>query len=124
PDVLPAVHFGIHGHAAPLPRLSRGIPGPARALHRRRFRTGSGLSHADGLFHLVAEIWRHGAGQSLGRFRPRVEDPIAAAAAQFRRDADRYPGSLRLQFRDRGGDPSWLATLTFTLTKKLSRCAS
>jgi hypothetical protein len=98
--------------------------GLARALHRRRFRTGRGLSHADGLFHLVSEIWRHGAGQSLGRLRPRVEDPIAAAAAQFRRDADRHPRSLRLQLSHRGGDPSWLATRTFTLTKKLLRSAS
>ena len=44
PDLLPAVHSGLPGNAAPLPRLSRRVPGAARAFHRGRFRAGGGLS--------------------------------------------------------------------------------
>ena len=58
PDLLPAVHSGLSGHAAPLPRLSAGVPGAARAFHRGRFGAGGGLPDAADLLHLVAAL-RH-----------------------------------------------------------------
>ena len=38
PDVLPAVPARLPGHAAPLPRVSAGVPGPQRAVVGRRRR--------------------------------------------------------------------------------------
>ena len=35
-DVLPAVRARLHGHAAPVSRVSRGVAGPERAVDRRR----------------------------------------------------------------------------------------
>ena len=40
PDLLPAVHSGLPRDAAPLSRLSGGVPGAARALDGRRLRAG------------------------------------------------------------------------------------
>ena len=39
PDVLPAVHSGLPGHAAPLLRISAGVPGAERAVDRGAHRS-------------------------------------------------------------------------------------
>ena len=53
PDVLPAVRARLPGHAAPLPRLSRRVPGAQRRVDARGHGAGGRISAADGLFHLV-----------------------------------------------------------------------
>ena len=77
--VLPAVHPGHAGHAAPLRRLSAGVPGAERLLHRGREHSGRGLPAADSVPHLVAEVRRHRRQQSLAGDGARVADAVAAA---------------------------------------------
>ncbi len=66
PDLLPAVHPGLPGHAAPLPRLPARVPGAARALHRGRVGPGGGLPDAADLLHLVAALRRGGRRPTRG----------------------------------------------------------
>ena len=56
PDVLPAVHPGLPGHAAALRDVSAGVPGVQRAVDRRCHDPRRGLRVPDGLSALVAEI--------------------------------------------------------------------
>ena len=56
PDLLPAVHRRLPGHAAALPRLSAGVPGAERAVVGRRVDPRRGLSAADGIFGVVAAL--------------------------------------------------------------------
>ena len=55
-----------------------------------------GLSAAAVLSRLVAVPRRARAGQSVGRDRARMADAVAAAEGEFRRDADRDLGAVRL----------------------------
>ena len=41
PDLLPAVHARLPGHAAALPRLPAGVPGAQRHVHRRARRSSA-----------------------------------------------------------------------------------
>ena len=56
--VLPAVHSGLHGHAAPLSCVSAGVPGAERALNRGRVDPGRWLCAADDLLPVVAALRR------------------------------------------------------------------
>ena len=86
PDLLPAVHPGLPGHAAALPRLPAGVPGAERAVHRRGPRSWASAT----CFPIVYLAWsmRYGKiapAQPLGRHRPRVGDHLAAAHRELRR---------------------------------------
>src|SRR5437870_2581280 len=56
PDVLPAVHPRLPGHAATLRNVSSGIPGVERTLERGRFDPGGRIYPARNLFPVVAQI--------------------------------------------------------------------
>ena len=56
PDVLPAVHPRLSGHAAPLPRLPAGVPGAERDVDRRRLDPRRRLPAAALLPPLVAAL--------------------------------------------------------------------
>ena len=80
PDVLPPVHPGLPRDAAPLLAVSAGISGAERALDRRR----PPFSRLGTFLPMVYFLWsmRYGkdcARQSLGSFRPGVDDHFAAA---------------------------------------------
>ena len=92
PDVLPAVHPRLPRHAAPLSRVSAGVPGAERAVVGRRVDPRRRLPAADGLPDLVAALRPHRRLESVGRRRPRVDDDVAAADREFRGDADRHRG--------------------------------
>ena len=66
PDVLPAVHSRLPGHAAPLSRLSAGVPGAERAFDRGRLDSGGRLSAADDLFPVVAALRQDRGGRIPG----------------------------------------------------------
>ena len=67
PDLLPAVHPRLPGHAAPLSRLPAGVPGAECLLDRRSDRARDRLSHADALYDLVAEVRQRSPGRTRGR---------------------------------------------------------
>ena len=89
PDVLPAVHPRLPRHAAPLPRLPGGVPGAERAVDGRRVDPRRRLPAAADLLHLVASSAARAPAQPVGRHRPGVADPVAAADRELRRDAGR-----------------------------------
>ena len=76
---LSAVSAGLHGHAAPLPRLSAGVSGAQRAVDRGRLDSGGGLPHADDLFRLEPAIWQGCGTESLSRRRTGMDDRFSAA---------------------------------------------
>src|SRR5205085_10623901 len=82
-DVLPAICPWLHGYAATLSRVSARVPGPERALDRRRVCPRGRPSGADVLHALVVEIWRNRREQSLPRHWTRVADDLATAYAQL-----------------------------------------
>ena len=92
PDLLPAVHRRLPGHAAALRRLSTGVPGVQRALDRGRDGPRRRLPAADGLPDLRLVLRQAGGQQPLGREGARVGDDVAAADLQLRSDADRDGG--------------------------------
>ena len=53
PDLLPAVRRRLPRDAAPVPRVSAGVPGAERAVDRRRLGAGAGLRAAADLPHLL-----------------------------------------------------------------------
>ena len=55
PDVLPAVHRRLPGHAAPLRDVRAGVPGLQRAVDGRRDDPRRRLPDSDDLLHLVAQ---------------------------------------------------------------------
>ncbi len=67
---------------------------------------GRRLPAADDLSRLVAPLRPHRRLESLGRGRPRVDDHVAAADRELRRDAGRDLGRLRVS--DRGAWPCCL----------------
>ena len=69
-DVLPAVHAGLSGHAAPLRRLSRRIPGAQRDVLRGRFDSRRRLPDSADLFDLVHALRAGRWAESLGRQGP------------------------------------------------------
>ena len=89
PDVLPAVHRRLPGHAAPLPRVSGRVPGAERDVVGGRHRPRPRLPAAGDLLPLVAEVRRGRRPQPVGRLGPRVADAVAAADRELRRGADR-----------------------------------
>src|ERR1035438_3243476 len=102
---LSAVHSRLHGLAAPLPCLPAGIPGAERAVDGRRLHPGCGLCLTHDLFRLVAALRKGRGSQSLERGRTGVDDRLASADPQLRRDPGGDLGSLRL--RTSGGDHRW-----------------
>ena len=83
PDVLPAVRPRLPGHAAPLPRVSGGVPGVQRAVVGRCHVLAVGYAAAGALLHLFALQGRGGRQQPVGRHRTRMDDAVAAAAREF-----------------------------------------
>ena len=81
PDILPAIHAGISGNAAPLSRLSAGIPSVERAVFRGRVHPGSRLPAAHDLSAVVAEVRQDRGPESLAGHRTRVGDIVTAAYA-------------------------------------------
>ena len=96
PDLLPAIHSGLPGHAATLLDVSGRVPGAARHVHRRRFRAGGRISDAADLLHVVAALRTHRRAESVGRHRSGMADRLAAARAQLRRDARSSPRRLTI----------------------------
>ena len=105
PDVLPAVHPRLPRHAAPLSRVSAGVPGAERAVVGRRVDPRRRLPDPDGLPDVVAALRPARRLESVGRRRPRVDDDVAAADRELRGDAGRDVGR-RTTIRRR-----WRATL-------------
>ena len=97
PHLLPAVHSGIPGDAAPLSCVPGRVPGAECAVDGRRERAGRGLPDPDDLLHLVAALRQDGSGEPVGRHRTGMENFFAASGSQFRRDADCDPRRVRLQ---------------------------
>ena len=83
PDLLPAVHPGLPGHAAPIPLLSAGVSGLAHHVVGRRHRAGPGLPDSDHLPDLVAEVWPHRRPEPVGCQGPGVDDPSPPAEFNF-----------------------------------------
>ena len=70
PDLLPAVHSRLSGHAAALSTLRAGVSGAERDVDGGRFDPGHRLSDADDLLHdLVAEVRPESAGRIRGTQR-------------------------------------------------------
>ena len=86
---FPQFIVGYLGHAAPLRDVRAGVPGLQRAVHRRRDHPGRRLPDPDGLLRLVAEGLADRRRQPVGRARPRMGDPLAAADGELHRHADR-----------------------------------
>ena len=82
---FPQFIVGYLGHAAPLPRVSAGVPALERPVDRRRGRPGHRLRDADVLPALLAGEGQAGARQPVGREGAGVGDLVAAADPQFRR---------------------------------------
>ena len=78
-DLLSAIRAGRRGHAAPLSRLSAGIPGLERAVVGRRCDSRRRLSDADVLSRLLAVLRQARAGQPLECAGTGMADAIAAA---------------------------------------------
>ena len=92
--VLSAVHPWLHGYAASLPCLSRGIsaaehPVICRRIHPRRRLPVAGLLPA-----LVAEVGTRKRHQSLGSDGARMGDSVAAPHREFRGGAARDLGTV------------------------------
>ena len=79
PDVLPAVHPRLPGHAAALSHVSAGVAGAERHVDRWRLGAGHRLPAADDLPDLVALQGRARRRQPVARHRPGVDDAVAAA---------------------------------------------
>ncbi len=117
PDVLPAVHPGLHGDAAALPPVpgDRRVAGAERAVHGRRVDSRGRRHPAGALSHLLVVQGAGRRAESLGREGPRVGDGVAAADGELRGDADRDPAGLRLHQRGRAclrSTPPWPRTAT------------
>ena len=96
---FPQFILGYLGHAAALPRVPAGVPGAERAVDGGRVDPRRRLPAAADLPDLVAAL-RHGSrAEPVGRGRPGVDDDVAAADRQLRRDAGRDLGRLRLSGR-------------------------
>ena len=95
---FPQFILGYLGHAAPLPRVSGRVPG-AGTCCRRPARRFSALGYLLPSCYLTYSLFKgeHGAGQSVGREGPRVDDVVAAADVQLRRGPDRDRAGVQLQ---------------------------
>ena len=76
------------------------------------------------LLPMVYLIWslrygQHRRLEPVGRGRPRVDDDVAAADRELRRDADRHLGRLRLP--DAGGGPCCLTAAAHASTRIIRR---
>ena len=96
PDVLPAVHPRLPGHAAPLLAVSAGVPGAQRDVLGRGVHSRGRLSSSADLLPLVAAL-RQGPRPIRGAHGPGVDDAFAAADFQFRRSPESHVGGLRLR---------------------------
>ncbi len=97
-----AIHHGLWRHAAPLSRLSAGVPGLARDVVGRSAGAGRRLYAAADLSDVVAVLRPQGRRQSVGRDRARMADRVAAADAQFHRAAAGDGAALPLSPRASG----------------------
>src|SRR5439155_21192799 len=96
PHLLPAVHPRLPRDAAPLPRLSRGVPSPERHLDGGRLDPRRRLPDAHDLPHLVALVRGDRPAEPLARDRARVADTVPPTPGQPRDDPDRHDRALRL----------------------------
>ena len=103
PDVFPAVHARLPGHAAALRVLSGGISSPERDVLGGRFDSGRRLSDSADLLCLVHALRPDRGSESVGRHRPRMADAVSASDGQFREHSDRDRRTVRL--REAGGRP-------------------
>src|SRR5204862_2782644 len=117
PHVLPAIPGRLPGDAAPLSRVSTRVPDLQRAVDSRRDGARGRLPAADGLLHLLDLPWQAGLGESVGRQRPRVGDPVTAADRELRGDADRHAWHAPVR-AEQGG---W-SCLTVTRTRRPPAC--
>ena len=61
PDVLPAVHSWLPGHAAALLAVSAGVSGAECAFYRRGDHSGGWIPASDGVFPVVHALWQNRA---------------------------------------------------------------
>ena len=61
---------------------------------------GGRLPHPADLLRLLADQRREGGPRSVGRERPRMGDPVAAADRELHRDADRHRGHAPVRASD------------------------
>ena len=87
PDVLPAIHSGLSGNAAPLSQLSARVSGAERHVDRGRIDSGAGLSLADDLSDVVHRVRQSRGQESVARHWPGMDDGFAAVDGKFPRDA-------------------------------------
>ena len=97
PDVFPAIHARISGHAAPLRVLPGGISGAERDVFRGRDGPGRRLLDSAHLLDLVDALRPGRGSQSVGRHGAGMEDVVAAAHGKFRGNSRRDRRSLRLR---------------------------
>ena len=100
---FPQFLLGYLGHAPPLPRVPRGVPGPERALDRRGHRARLRLPLPVVLPPLLALQGRAGGSEPVGGQGPRVDDHLAAAHRELPRDPGGDRGGLRLREGAEGG---------------------
>src|SRR5699024_10553779 len=96
PDVFPAVHPRLRGHAAALPLLRAALPGPQCAVVGRLLDPGAVLPAAAAVPAVVAALRQTRRQQSVAGARPGVAGALAAAQEQLQAAA-RAPRSLRLR---------------------------
>src|SRR5262249_26948673 len=96
PGVLAAVHGRVPRHAGAVSRVPAGIPGAERVVVGRRVDPRRRVPDPDGVSDVVAALRPRGGIESMGRRRTRMDDDVAAAEGQFRRDAGRHMGGVRL----------------------------
>ena len=118
--VFPAVYRRLHGLAAALSCISPGVPGAECAFDRGSVDPCRGLCAADDLLPVVAALRRAGAAESLECRWPGMDDAFTAAHQQFRRDADRDLGSLRLRASAARGGHCWPLAISRSLSTRCS----
>src|SRR5262249_22708820 len=111
PDLRSAVHPWIHGHAAPVPRVPRRVPGAERRLDAWRDNSRRRLSAAVHVLAVVPEEGRRRAGKSVGREGAGVGAHAVAPATLHLRERPRHRDETRLQLPSRRTGAPWLRRL-------------
>ena len=83
PDLLPAIHPRLHGHAAALPRLPGGVPDAQCHLDAGHAAPRAWAISCRCLSRLVLVLRAHRGAESVARPGPGMADLLAAAGTNF-----------------------------------------